>query len=268
MDENVSKDERFLVVSARAIAPRHASSMSPTPSTIVPAPSPLHLVTSWSSTPRPPALTVRVATTLSSLATRTRATPIFGTPASSVSWLAPTPRLHPRAAPSAASCLSPSPPSDKISTVGLACPRAHCLVVHNAPPAYGTRTHRPSRHRPRPARAPGLPRAAVPFTGRTAPPLAIGVSSLHLYVCGCASVECVCAMFCVCVMCVLALEPPVLHQQASAPGRQLGRHHRVATREAGLFQYGLVERHVLNRQCRVLPLSRCCSAPWPSLAGI
>jgi hypothetical protein len=59
-----------------------------------------------------------------------------------------------------------------------------------------------------------------------------------------------------CVLSVLVPEPPVLHQQALVLGRQLGGHHRATAHEAGLFQYGLVERHVLGCQCSVLPLSR------------
>ena len=57
-----------------------------------PAPIWLRLVMSWPSTPHPPSLTMRVATTLSSSAPCVRATPISGTPASSSAWLVPTPR--------------------------------------------------------------------------------------------------------------------------------------------------------------------------------
>ena len=58
-----------------------------------------------------------------------------------------------------------------------------------------------------------------------------------------------------CVLCVLAPEPPVLHQQAPVLGRQLSGHRRATARESGIFQYGLTERHVLGHQCSVLPLS-------------
>jgi hypothetical protein len=58
-----------------------------------------------------------------------------------------------------------------------------------------------------------------------------------------------------CVLCVLALEPPVLHQQASVLGRQFGGHRRATACEVGLFQYGLAERHILGHQCSIFPLS-------------
>jgi hypothetical protein len=191
------------------------------PSIIVPTPSQLRHVMSWPSTQRPPALTVHVVTTLSSLASHAHATPIFGTPASSLAWLAPSQCLHPRAVPSAAIYLSPSPSSEEISTIGLDCPRANYLVIHNASPTYGTCTHWPHCCCPCPAHARGWPHPAVHFTSRTAPPLPIGVSPLHLYVCARTSVECVCVKCSMCVMCVLSVlspEPPVLHQQALVLG--------------------------------------------------
>ena len=58
-----------------------------------------------------------------------------------------------------------------------------------------------------------------------------------------------------CVLCVLTPEPPILLQQASILARQLSRHRPATAREAELFQYGLVERHVLGHQCNVLLLS-------------
>jgi hypothetical protein len=42
----------------------------------------------------------------------------------------------------------------------------------------------------------------------------------------------VCVM---CVMSVLAPEPPILHQQAPVLDRQLGGHCRITAHEAGLF---------------------------------
>ena len=60
----------------------------------------------------------------------------------------------------------------------------------NEYPAWGTRTRRPRRHCPRPARAPdGL--------AHHVPPLVVGVS-LSTCVCARACVGCVCAVFCVC----------------------------------------------------------------------
>jgi hypothetical protein len=135
----------------------HATTLHcpPKPSIIIPAPSWLHLVTSWSSTPRPLRPTMHVATTLSSLAPRPCATPICSALASSPARLTPTPRLHSRAAPSTTNYLSPSPPSDEISAVGLAWPIRACtaLSFRNAQPAFGTRTHLPCHHRPRLVRA-------------------------------------------------------------------------------------------------------------------
>jgi hypothetical protein len=125
-------------------------------------------------------------------------------PASSLAWLTPTQHLHPCPA-WPATCLHVRRPT---RSPPLAWPvRLHRLVVRDALPSYGTCTHRPHHRCPRPVPARDRPHPAVSFAGHTAPPLAIGVSPLHLYVCVCTSVECVCAMFCVCDVCVVCTHP-------------------------------------------------------------
>ena len=91
----------------------------------------------------------------------------------------------------------------------------------NEYPAWGTRTRRPRRHCPRPARAPdGL--------AHHVPPLAVGVS---LSTCVCARVWDVCAVFCVCCVhtCVSVL---TLFRDHQASGQSscscLGICHRAA----------------------------------------
>jgi hypothetical protein len=170
------------------------------PSIIVPTPSRLRPVMSWLSTQWPHAPTVCVATTLLSPASHARATPISGTPP----YLWPGSRLvnaSIRAWRPArlATCLQVRRPKRSLPLAWPVHARTALLFIMRRQPMV--LVHRPHCRRPCLARARGCPRPAVPFTSRTAPPLAIGVSPLHLYVCARTSVECVCEMFYVCVVC-------------------------------------------------------------------